>query len=74
MKTKAISLIIAAIATLIFLFLVMRPGIFNMIGYLIYQSISPEGSGESVFIKSFDIICGLLLFWIVYKIAKSLRK
>ena len=74
MKNKTIALIIALIITVIFLFFVLRPGAFNMIPYFIHESIWPGGSGESIFIRIFDILFGLLLFGGVYKITSKILK
>jgi hypothetical protein len=75
MIKKTISIIIATGLTTVFLFNVLiPPSIFNLIPYSIHESFWKGGSGESNFIISFDILCGLLLFWIVYRIASKLIK
>ena len=75
MKQKSISILIALIIAIIFLFFAIRPGIFNMLGYSISIIIFPENSLENLkygnlIIYGFDVLCALLLFWIVYKLAK----
>lgn len=67
MQNKVISILTASIISVIFLFYIMRPSIFNMLGYTIHQFIWNGGMKESTFIMSFDIVCGLILFGIVYK-------
>ena len=79
MKKKTISIITAAVITVVFLFFVMRPGIFNMIGYTISILIFPENSEENlkygkIIIRLFDILCGGILFWIVYRVMKVILK
>ena len=76
MKSKAPSLAIALIVAIIFLFFAVKPGAFNMIGYSISLLIFPENSPNSlkysdVVIYSFDVLCALLLFWLVYKLVKK---
>jgi hypothetical protein len=79
MENKTISIITASVITIVFLFFVMRPGIFNMIGYSISILIFPENSEENlkygkIIIRLFDILCGGILFWIIYKIMKGILK
>lgn len=78
MDKKIISIIIASVITIVFLFIAMRPGIFNIIGYSISLLIFPGNSDENLkygklFIYLFDIFCGVILFWIVYNIASKRR-
>lgn len=79
MEKKTISVITATTIVIIFLFFAMKPGIFNMIGYTISLLIFPENTSENlkygkVIIYLFDIICGVILFWIVYKVMKIILK
>lgn len=79
MDKKNLSIIIASVITIIFLFFAMRPGIFNMIGYAISILIFPENSNENLkygkfVIFLFNIFCGVVLFYIVYKITKRVLK
>jgi hypothetical protein len=79
MKRKVIPIGIALVITIVFLAFAIRPGIFNMIGYTISLLILPENSPESlkygkIIIYSFDVFCGVLLFWIVYKILSRISK
>ena len=67
-----IPIIVASIITTLFLYLVLSPGAFNLIGYSIHEAISPGGANETNFIRGFDIFCGVILFWIVYKITKKI--
>ena len=73
MEKKTISIIVALVIAIVFLIFAMRPGIFNMIGYTISILIFPENSEANLkygklIIRLFDILCGGVLFWIVYKI------
>jgi hypothetical protein len=79
MDKKIISLIIALVISIVFMFFAIRPGIFNMIGYTISLLIFGDGSSniikyEKVIIYSFDALCGLIVFWIIYKVANSILK
>ena len=72
MKRRKSSIVIALIVTAIFLLFAIRPGIFNMIGYAIDLSIFGENSPESIkyeklVIYSFDILCGLILFFLCFQ-------
>ena len=78
MKQKTISILIALIIAIVFLFFAIRPGIFNMLGYSISILIFPENSSENLkygnlITYGFDIVCALVLFLIVYKVAKRVR-
>ncbi|MFT3908303.1 MAG: hypothetical protein QM737_02670 [Ferruginibacter sp.] len=79
MEKKKVSIITASIITIVFLFFAMRPGIFNMIGYTISILIFPENSQENLkygklIIRLFNILCGGIIFWIVYKIMMRGKK
>jgi hypothetical protein len=72
---KRIPTITASLITALFIYFALKPGAFNMIGYAIYINIIPQNSEASIkyekaFIYSFDIVCGILLFWIIYKLTK----
>ena len=67
MERKTIAILVALILSAIFLFFVLGPGIFNMIPYRIHESIWKGGSGETIFIRSFDIVSALVVFSITYK-------
>lgn len=75
MNKKTLPLIIASSITLIFYLLALfGSSAFNILPYYIYESISPGGANETVFIRVFDILFGVLLFWLVYKLSKALFK
>ncbi len=75
MRKKTLPVIIASVITLVFYSLVLfGSSTFNILPYYIHESISPRGANETVFIRVFDILFGLLLFWIVYKMSKVLFK
>jgi hypothetical protein len=75
MKRKPIPLGLAAICSIIFLILVLAPGGcgFNLIPYEIHESISKGGQNESLFIKIFDILFSIVIFfimvWVLNKIS-----
>ena len=70
MKKKVIPIAIAGVITIVFLLLVLssKGSAFNIIPYLIHQSISKDGGGESAFIKIFDVLFGGFIFWIIYRL------
>ncbi len=72
-KGYSASFNLASIITAVFIIILLLPG-GNMISDSIYKKINPSGSsfGESVFIFFFNIVCGAILFWLVYKILKLL--
>jgi hypothetical protein len=72
MAKKVIPIGIALLICAVFLLLVLAPGgcAFNFLPYLIHEGTSKDGAGESQFIKGFDILFGLLLFFLVYKLMK----
>ncbi len=79
MENKTISLITASAITIVFMFFAIKPGIFNMIGYTISLLIFPENSSENVkygkiIIYLFDILCGLILFWLVHKVMSRILR
>ena len=79
MENKTISLVTASAITIVFMFFAIKPGILNMIGYTISLLIFSENSPENlkygkVIIYLFDILCGLFLFWIVYKLMSKILR
>ena len=79
MRKRNKSVIAASLITVIFMFLAIRPGILNMIGYTISLLIFPENSEENIkygktIVYIFDILCGVLVFWGVYKISNRIFK
>jgi hypothetical protein len=71
---KVLPIGIALIICAVFLLLVISPGgcAFNFIPYLIHEGMSKGGAGESEFIKGFDIVVGVAISLIVYKIVKMM--
>jgi hypothetical protein len=69
MSKRTKSLIVAFLVSTLFLLITIVPSssIFNMLPYMLHESISPGGAGETNFIIGFDIAFGFLLFYIVYK-------
>lgn len=79
MKRKSVSVAIALLLAVVFTIYAIQPGIFNMIGYSISILIFPENSPENLkygkaIIYSFDILCGVLVFFIAYGVLKRLKK
>jgi|GEM_PF-3335668 len=74
MRNKAISILTASIVSGISLFYIMQPGTFNMLCYTIHQFVWNFGMKESTFLMVFDLICGLLLFWIIYRLMNNILK
>lgn len=62
---------LASIAATLFLLLTIfsSSSVFNLLPYMLHESFSPDGAGETNFIIGFDIAFSFLLFWIVYKVA-----
>ncbi len=74
MKNQTLAIVIALIIAGVFLSYALRPGAFNLIGYSIHEAIWPGGANESNFIRVFDIVCGIIIFWIAYKILIRILK
>lgn len=79
MENRTISIITALVISIVFLFFAVKPGIFNMIGYTISLMIFPENSSENlkygkIIIYLFDILCALILFWIIYKVMSRILR
>ena len=74
MKRKAISIVVGLIIASVFLFHVIQPGAFNLIPYSLHEYMWSAGMRESYFIKIFDCISAIVLFWIVYILMKRILK
>ncbi len=75
MNRKLLSLVFAtAIAGLFLLLVLFSPSGFNYIPYLIYESIWRGGSGESTFIRIFDLLFAILLFWVSFRLFSWILK
>ena len=79
MTKKTISMLTASLITVVVMIFAIGTGILNMIGYTISLYIYPENSGENLkfgklIIYLFDIICGLLIFFIVRRLADRVLK
>ena len=72
MTKKVIPIGIALIICATFLLLVLSPGGcgFNLLPYLIHEGVFKGGTGESQFIKGFDIVVGIAIFLVIYKTVK----
>ncbi len=68
---KTIPIITASIITGIFIYFTLKPNAFNLIGYNIHEALWSGKANESNFIRAFNITCGIILFWITYKITKK---
>lgn len=73
---KAISIGLALVVAVIFLLDVLSSGshTFNLLPYLLHESISKGGAGEATFIRIFDILTGCLIFVIIYWLMNSSKK
>lgn len=70
MIKRLLPLLLSIITVMIFLLIVLSSSNgFNFIPYLIHESISPGGAGETKFIIGFDIVFSVLVFLVIYKIA-----
>jgi phage shock protein PspC (stress-responsive transcriptional regulator) len=79
MNKKQVTTLIAFLVAIIFVVFAIQPGVFNMIGYSISILIFPENSTESIkysksIIYAFDILCGVLVYFIAYGIIKRIQK
>jgi hypothetical protein len=72
MMSKILPIGIALIVSILFLSLVLAPAGcgFNLLPYEIHEGISRGGAGESTFIKIFDTVFALALFWLIYRLLK----
>ena len=74
MKAKLISYSISLVITIIFFLIIIRPGgLFSLIGYTISLLIFPQNSKESIryenlIIYTFDVLCALGVFFLIYKL------
>ena len=69
---NTISLLLALLITTAFLWAVLTPpSIFNILPFAIHEAFDPGGSSESTFINVFNICFAIVLFAIVYLLAKS---
>lgn len=77
-RQTTISILIAAVCSSILLYIILQPGIFNFLPYLIhkefFESYNSNGDStamieEGLFIKIFDVIISIIFFGIVYKIS-----
>ena len=74
MGKRSIASIVALIITAIFLLFALKHSVFNMLPYLIHEYIWKGGSGESIFVRVFDIVWASVLFMIIYKFMNRLLK
>jgi hypothetical protein len=78
MKIKIISGIIAILIAALFLYVILQPGIFNYLPYLIHKSLFEklDSNGEIVsviteesFIVTFDVVASIFILWLTYKVS-----
>lgn len=74
MKITLFSIITGLKIAVVFLFIVIGPGPFNLFPYLINEYVWSAGIEESAFVKIFDITSAIVLFWIVYILVKRFLK
>ena len=74
MRKKVVSIVVASVVTILFLLDVFSSGshVFNLIPYLIHESLSRGGGGENTFVTVFDLISAVLLFFIVRWVMQQL--
>jgi hypothetical protein len=72
MSKRTKSFLFAFIVTMLFLLLTAfsSSSVFNLLPYMLHESFSSGGAGETNFIVGFDIVFSLLLFYIVYRATK----
>lgn len=75
MSKKIIIKIAASLIAILFFLYVKSPNNgFNLIFYSIHELISSGGNGESVFIRTCDVVTSILVFIIFYKLLKMIIK
>ena len=74
MKEKLIAILLSLLATLSFWIIVFsKQSAFNFLPYSLYHYIDSNGNNESGFILIFDIVFGIILFFVSYKIIRWLN-
>jgi len=75
MKIRTFPLGIALICSILFLILVLAPGgcTFNLLPYVIHESISKGGENESLFIKIFDTLFSIGIFFISFWVLRKIK-
>ncbi len=81
-KINIISALIALAVAMVFLYSVLTPpSMFNLLPFAIHEAffmkITERGEvsssiEEGTFIKIFDTVAAVALFWLIYKVSKSL--
>lgn len=78
MRTKIVSILIATVIAVLLFYILVQPGAFNFIPYLIhkavFEKVNSKGEiissiSEESFVIFFDAIVACLIFWIVFKIS-----
>ena len=82
MKKNIMSTSVAFVATAIFLYwALVPPSYFNLLPFAIHENlfstVTKNGEivssfEESTFIKLFDMVVGILVFWLVFKISRNI--
>jgi hypothetical protein len=70
MNKRTKSFLLAFLVSALFMLLTVVPSssVFNILPYMLHETFLPGGASESVFIIGFDIVIGILLFFVVYKL------
>lgn len=71
MTNRYKSFSIAAISTALFLLITVfsSSSAFNLLPYMIYEGFFGDSIGEANFIIAFDIIFGIFLFFMIYRVS-----
>ncbi len=67
---KKIVYVIPTVLSLIIFFIIIKPGIFNMIPFLIHQSLFRGIIKEITFVYIFDFVFCVVLWYIIFKFCK----
>jgi hypothetical protein len=68
MKRNIIAALLSGIITAMFLYAVLiPPSAFNFIPFALHQAFFQNSVEEASFIRVFDVIIGIILFWLLYK-------
>lgn len=76
MKGRILPIGIAGVLAGVFIFFVLftKGCVFNLLPYMLHESITATGAGEDTFIKGFDVIFAVLIFWLIYRMIRWLMK
>lgn len=79
MNKKQVTNLISFLVAIFFFVFAIQPGVFNMIGYSISMLIFSENSTENIkyskiIIYTFEILCGVMVYFITYVIVKRIQR